>query len=183
MTFLITCSGSKKIPNSLNKGSLNELYLNETLFEHRIKLIELSCIKLDWSKTLPAYELYSGPYSKIYKKISQANWKKNCVDIKILSALFGWIRHTDLIPYYDLKMTELKGNMRTPAHKYWLNTGSLLPVVKKYDIDLLSANYKKAIDPKGYILASKPEGFVYRDRGDCVGYWLENSLSNITCND
>ena len=96
MAFLITCCSSKKLPTQILHGNLNDLYGDTVLRQHRVDLIVQSGIQLDWSKTLPAYQLYSG---KIYSKISQQNWTKPCVEIKILSALFGWIRHTDLIPY------------------------------------------------------------------------------------
>ena len=111
MAYLITCSGSKKTPDNEQVGSLEELFCHKSLGDHRQNLINQSEIQLDWTKTLPAYDLYSGRRSKIYKHVSIQNWEKDCVDILILSALFGWIRHTDLIPEYDLSMNQITGNI------------------------------------------------------------------------
>jgi cytoplasmic iron level regulating protein YaaA (DUF328/UPF0246 family) len=183
MAFLITCSGSKNIPTQLQQGHLEELFGDQELRNHRINLIQQCEVELDWSKTLPAYQLYSGPRSKIYKKISLPNWNKPCVEIKILSALFGWIRHTDLIPWYDLKISDRKVNMPNSAKIYWRNLEVLLPMLNDHDIDLLSANYKNALSIDGTIPPQKPNDFEWTDRGDCVGYWLENCLNQINCNE
>lgn len=179
MAFLITCCSSKKKPTQILPGNLNGLYGDRVLRQHRINLITQSGIQLDWSKTLPAYQLYSG---KIYSKISQQNWTKPCVEIKILSALFGWIRHTDLIPYYDLKIDKKKGNLNRAPYIFWRNTGALIGMINANDIDLLSGNYKKAFN--GLIPAQIPNNFMppRYDRGDYTGSWLENKLNQINCN-
>ena len=182
MTYLITCSSSKKNPTLTQCGNIDNLFGDEVLGEYRLELIEQSRINLDWSKTLPAYELYSGPMSKIYSKVSHPNWLKPCVEIKILSALFGWIRHTDRIPYYDLKIDEKKGRMLKPAYIFWRDENVLNRFCNSNDIDLLSNTYKKAFKKDKIIIATRPKGFSYKDRGDRVGYWLENELNNITCN-
>lgn len=179
MAYLITCSGSKKIPIYANEGKLENLFRHDLLGEHRINLIKLYDDVLDWSRTLPAYELYCGPRSKIYKKISPMNWHKKGSEILILSALFGWIRHTDLIPYYDLKMNEKKGDMKVPTYKFWRNLNILPEMITTNDVDLLSANYKMALSSNGTIKAVTPNGFQYSDRGDCVGYWLQTELNRI----
>ena len=179
MAYLITCSGSKKKPTNAKQGKLEDLFRHDLLGEHRINLIKLYKDQLDWSKTLPAHELYCGPRSKIYNKISPNNWHKKGADILILSALFGWIRHTDLIPYYDLKMDKKKGDMKVPPYKYWRNLAVLPDMININDVDLLSENYKKALNSNGKITAITPEGFRYIDRGDYVGYWLENELNRM----
>ncbi len=179
MAYLITCSGSKKKPTNAKHGKLEDLFRHDLLGEHRINLIKLYKDHLDWSKTLPAYELYCGPRSKVYNKISPNNWHKKGAEILILSALFGWIRHTDLIPYYDLKMDKKKGDMKVPTYLFWRNLAVLPDMINTKDVDLLSANYKKALDTNGMITAVSPNGFQYSDRGDCVGYWLENELNSI----
>jgi cytoplasmic iron level regulating protein YaaA (DUF328/UPF0246 family) len=179
MAYLITCSGSKKKPMVSNLGKLEDLFRHDLLGEHRINLINQTGESIDWDKTLPAYELYCGSYSKIYNKISSNNWIKNGADILILSALFGWIRHTDLIPYYDVRMDKKKGRMKKPPYLYWRGLDVLPRMINNNDIDLLSENYKKAIHKKGLISAITPQGFQYSDRGDCVGYWLEKELNNL----
>ncbi len=178
MSYLITCSGSKKTP-PINIGNIENLYRHDLLGIHRQSLINQSGILLDWNKTLPAYELYSGSRSKIYKKITQHNWHKKGANILILSALFGWIRHTDLIPIYDLKMDQKKGNMQVPTYLYWRRLDVLPEFINNQDIDLLSKNYKLSLNKNGIIGAASPQGFTYNDRGDCVGYWLENELKNL----
>jgi cytoplasmic iron level regulating protein YaaA (DUF328/UPF0246 family) len=176
MSYLITCCKSKQTPLIKKKGKLENLFEHEKLGNHRKKLIELSGIKLDWNKTLPAYELYSGQYSKIYRKISTENWNKKGADILILSALFGWIKHTDLIPFYDLKITEIKGKLKNAAYIYWRDNANLSEFIDQNDIDLLSTTYNKALDSNP---AQVPQNFQFTDRGDCVGYWLEKELSNL----
>jgi hypothetical protein len=49
------------------------------------------------------------------------------------------------------------------------------------DLDLLSGTYKKAFN--GIIPAQIPNDFVYKDRGDCVGHWLEAELNSINCDE
>lgn len=181
MAYLITCSGSKRQPHQLRSGSVDLLYGSNVLGEFRNQLIENSGIQLDWSKTLPAYELYCGVHSKIYTKISPTNWIKPCVEIKILSALFGWIRHTDLIPYYDLKMDKKKGSLMRSPYILWRDSGVLMDFITTSDVDLLSQTYKRAFD--GSIPAQRPNDFVFSDRGDCVGNWLEDQLSKEICNE
>ncbi len=178
MAYLITCCKDKINPTQQLQGSLNGLYRDDIFHQQRVDLIEQAGITLDWSKTLPAYQLYSG---KIYSKISPQNWIKPCVEIKILSALFGWIRHTDLIPYYDLKIDKKQGELTRAPYILWRNSGVLLNVINHNDIDLLSNTYKKAFN--GNIPAQIPDNFEFKDRGDCVGYWLENELNNINCNE
>ena len=180
MAYLITCSGSKKTPTTTRQSNLNNLYRDDILRPYRNALITQTGVALDWTKTLPAYELYTGDYSKIYRKISIRNWQKPCVEIKILSALFGWIRHTDLIPHYDLKMDEKKGNLTKKPYVFWKDSGVLLDMISNNDLDLLSDTYKKAFNVE--IPANIPNGFRYTDWGDCVGKWLENELNNINCN-
>jgi cytoplasmic iron level regulating protein YaaA (DUF328/UPF0246 family) len=176
MAYLITCCGSKIRPTQLLQGNIDSLYRDDVLREYRNELIANSGIQLDWSKTLPAYKLYSG---KIYSKVSQQNWTKPCVEIKILSALFGWIKHTDLIPYYDLKIDQKKGALNNPPYVFWKESGLLLDMIDSDDVDLLSGTYKKAFN--GIIPAQIPNDFVYKDWGDCVGHWLEAELNRINC--
>ena len=102
MAYLITCSGSKRIPSD-NSSSIDLLSYPD-LKIYRERMIEISGISLDWGKTLPACQLYSGIRSKLYPQVAAHNWSKSCIKVKILSALFGWINHTDLVPIYDLKM-------------------------------------------------------------------------------
>lgn len=179
MAYLITCSGSKIKPTHIRQGNINSLFGDDVLRKYRNELIINSGIHLDWSRTLPAYELYSGSHSKIYSKITKANWTKPCVEIKILSALFGWIRHTDLIPYYDLKIDKKIGDLKRAPYIFWRDSGVLINMIDVNDVDLLSDTYKKAFD--GVFSSQRPHNFVFTDWGDCVGKWLETELSQINC--
>ena len=72
--------------------------------------------------------------------------------------------------------------MLKPAYIFWRDANVLNRFCNSNDIDLLSNTYKKAFKKDEIIIATRPKGFSYKDRGDCVGYWLENELNNITCN-
>jgi cytoplasmic iron level regulating protein YaaA (DUF328/UPF0246 family) len=69
---------------------------------------------------LPAWQLYSGVGARLYPRINNVNWTNTKTDVKILSALFGLIKHTDLIPYYDLAMTDkiFLGNYKINVFDY-----------------------------------------------------------------
>jgi cytoplasmic iron level regulating protein YaaA (DUF328/UPF0246 family) len=173
MSYLITCSGSKKCPESV-PNTLDNLS-NPELNEYRKKVIELSQIELDWNRTLPAWKLYSGNYSRLYPQVSEQNWTKSETDVKILSALFGWIKHTDRIPYYDLQMKSKIGKNNKSVYRIWNEFKVLQNYINKDDVDLLSDNYRKAIDNKAKLIATKPN-VVFTDRGVQKGKWLNEQL-------
>jgi cytoplasmic iron level regulating protein YaaA (DUF328/UPF0246 family) len=108
MSYLITCSGSKVEPNEINPSTLKNLSFSQLNLTREKLVNEYQKQKgnLDWNKCLPAWQLYSGKRAKLYPKVDVNNWLKPDADIKILSALFGWINHTDLIPWYNLAMTD-----------------------------------------------------------------------------
>ncbi len=173
MSYLITCAGSKKNPTNTPSALINLSF--PQLNPVRISLIGSTGIILDWSKTLPAWELYSGRRSKLYPQVSSLKWQNTSHDIMILSALFGWIKHTDRIPYYDLKMTDQIISLKIPVWKFWLQNGKLNGLVGDTDIDLLSENYRKAITSGGIICASKPN-VNFTDYGIQKGRWLALQL-------
>jgi hypothetical protein len=73
MAYLITCAGSKRQPIN-NPSSLQELSFHNELGDARKKLIALiPHIQLNWELTLPAWQLYSGPRSRLYPPITVAN--------------------------------------------------------------------------------------------------------------
>ena len=176
MAYLITCSGSKQNPVFINESKLENLSFNDELFESRTKMIKLSKIELDWDKTLPAWQLYSGTYSKLYPQVLEENWLKPNADIMILSALFGWIKHTDLIPFYNLAMADKISSFY--VWKIWNHFDILSNLIKNTDIDLLSPDYRKAV-----IGRDKPIGIIpnehFTDRGVQKGRWLNEQLNNL----
>ena len=108
------------------------------------------------------------------------NWEKKCVKVKILSALFGWINHTDLIPCYDLKMDQKLSINNRFVFNIWNDFSVLQNYIEPLDIDLLSGNYKKAISKNSIINCTKP-GITFTDRGVQKGKWLNDQLDHIKC--
>lgn len=181
MAYLITCAGSKRQPTSNNPSSLENLSFNDTLYDARVNLLHLTDIQLDWNLTLPAWRLYSGNRSRIYPRITEDNWTKDCVDIRILSALFGWIKHTDLLPYYDLKMSDKIPQLNNSVHRYWRDQNLLAQFVNRSDIDLLSGDYRRAIHGNANPVATIPN-VQFNDYGVQKGNWLNTQLENTICN-
>lgn len=175
MAYLITCSGSKTKPVLDNPNNLENLSNNNELFDARLNLIKLTEIELDWSKTLPAWQLYSTNRSIIYRQVLQNNWLKPQTDIKILSALFGWIKFDDLIPYYDLAINKRKNGIM--PYLFWRESQLLENLILENDIDLLSNTYRKAINYKGNTLANYPVLTWQDNRGHHKGRWLNEQLN------
>jgi cytoplasmic iron level regulating protein YaaA (DUF328/UPF0246 family) len=181
MTYLITCAGSKRQPATHNPSNLQALSFNEVLNNARLKLLNLTNIQLNWDYTLPAWQLYSGNISRIYPQITVANWTKDCIDIRILSALFGWIKHTDLLPHYDLRMSDKIPQTNQKIFQYWHNQNLLIQLVNQNDIDLLSGDYRKAVHGNTNPVATLPKA-QFTDYGVQKGIWLNNQLENTICN-
>jgi len=182
MAYLITCAGSKRQPISQNPSSLEKLSFHQELGKARKELLKINPqIQLDWEHTLPAWHLYSGNRSRLYPQITQVNWTKNCVEIKILSALFGWVKHTDLLPYYDLKMSDRIPNSNHMIIKFWFDQNLLAQFVNQIDIDLLSGDYRRAIHGTTLPVASIPN-VRFNDYGVQKGIWLNDQLENTICN-
>lgn len=178
MAYLIPCAGSKITPVNLNQSALINLSYNEILHDARLNLINQLNIDLDWNRTLPAWEIYSGNYSKIYPRVTALNWQKPNANIKILSALFGLINHTDLLPYYDLAMDEVKPNIGRIS-EYWRNLHLLPQLIVEDDVDLLSVVYRKAFNRQGNPICFTPN-VNWRDRyGIHRGEWLNQQLNDL----
>ena len=175
MTYLITCSGSKQNPTIHNPSKLENLSFNTELLEARKKIILLNKIELEWDKTVPAWQLYSG---KLYSQVSENNWLKPNADIFILSALFGWIKHTDLIPYYDLKMDK-HFEQNIYVYSIWNHFNILPQFISNTDIDLLSTKYRKAINLKGNFVAQTPNVKWSDKWGSHKGKWLNEQLNKL----
>ncbi len=174
--FLINCSGSKNT-NSTNTvaSSIRNLSFDNKLYKYRKHIIKKSGIELDWDNCLPAYELYTG---KLYKQITTQNWNKSETNIYILSALFGWIKHTDLLPYYDLSMNqqEHKINGRY-VNKIWYDFSILHKFISRSkDIDLLTQPYRKAICNSKNPVAQTPYAKFKDNYGTGKGKWLNSLL-------
>ena len=183
MSYLITCSKAKVIPNRINPSSLQNLSYPQ-LIEIRQTLINQYQLQkntvLNWDRCLPAWQLYSGPGARLYPRVTNFNWTNPNTDIKILSALFGWIKHTDLIPFYDLKMDEQLriNNNLISVNKYWrLNVNLNQEIfIDPNDIDLLSIVYRKAINNAGNPVAIVPNVIWNDIWGVHKGEWLNEQL-------
>lgn len=142
---------------------------NDLLLEARLEIQGFVMADLNWNYTLPAWKLYSGSRSKLYSKVTVTNWNKPCVQIKILSALFGWIKHTDLVPYYNLEMTSSYQNRS--IWRIWREFDVLNQCVSGEDVDLLSQNYRRAITGSILPVALVP-AIAFRGYGEQQGKWL-----------
>ena len=180
MTYLIPCSSSKRVPVDNHQGALDDLFMSKLLGPHRNELIALRGIPLTWCRTLPAYQLYSGTRAVIYSRISNENWMKPCVEVLMLSALFGWVRHTDRLPNYDLKMNGKQGLPMSPE-KFWRDKLDLVELLQGHQdcVDLLSKNYKRAL--RTVEVGDRP--LEYIGRGHNIGDYLETQLTLLNCHD
>lgn len=184
MSYLITCSGSKVEPNKINPSTLNNLSFSQ-LNPTREKLIneyQKQKGNLDWNSCLPAWQLYSGKRAKLYSKVNDNNWLKPDADIKILSALFGWINHTDLIPWYNLAMSDKVNinNNQIYVFNYWRNNINLNDFINPMiDIDLLSNKYRKSLNIGGNPIAKTPDVLWNDKYGAHKGIWLNEELKLI----
>lgn len=180
MSYLITCAGSKRNPINYNPSTLEALSFNNELRQARAMLIEMTNIQLNWNYTLPAWQLYSGPHSQLYPRIKEAHWTSPSTHIKILSALFGWVKHTDLLPYYDLKMSDKITNTESPIWRYWYIFNSEVrlfnSIINEHDIDLLSGDYRRAVHGNKNLIATDP-GRTFHGYGAAKGRWLDIQLS------
>ncbi len=178
MTYLISCSGDKTCltPENTQKSSINDLIGFPGLLQARNELIERLGIKLNWSETLPAYKLYSG---KVYKKIHQENWHKHKTDVIIVSALFGLLQHNELIPYYNVVMTDKIPSSDEKVSTYWRSHKLFQYLENKAVVDLLFSKYRKAFNKDGSHVGEVPN-VRWRDKyGSHKGEWLNEQLNNL----
>ena len=175
MAYLITCSGSKQNPPIINPSRLQDLSFNNELFEARQEMINLYNQNLDWNRCLPAWQLYTGNRSVLYPHVSQLNWLKPNAEIKILSALFGWINHNDLIPKYNLAMSDRINGLR--VWNIWNNYNILPDFFGQTDVDLLSRDYRRAINYNGTTVAKVPNVHWNDNYGHHKGVWLNEQLT------
>ena len=175
-TFLINCSKAKTIPSNERQGSLEGLAFHNELGSLRVKLLKLNPqIKLCWEKTLPAWELYRG---KVFKKVTDENWQKTNANILILSALFGWIRHSDLIPYYDVSMNHIVQVKSQKIREFWSDSDCLSDLIPVDSVDLLSIQYRKSINKSNSFVGVNPQ-LYWRDKyGSHKGEWLNQQLNS-----
>ncbi len=184
MSYLITCSGSKVEPNQINPSILNNLSYPQLNPTRQILINEYQGQRgnLDWNMCMPAWQLYTGSRARLYPKVDDANWTKPNTDVKILSALFGWINHTDLIPWYNLAMTDKINivNNQTHVYDYWRNNINLNNFINPLlDIDLLSKKYRRALNLAENPVAIEPDLIWNDNYGVHKGVWLNTELELI----
>lgn len=177
MAYIITCAGTKNEP-SISRSNMKDLSYPE-LNEARLELTNLFNLTLDWEHTAPAWHLYSGIGGVIYPRINRNNWTKPHARIKIVSALFGLIKHTDCIPYYNLMMTDRLPKSRLKVSDFWRDKNLLHKHINHSDIDLLSNNYRKAFNKNCVPIAVIPEVKWNDNYGFHKGRWLNEQLDNL----
>jgi cytoplasmic iron level regulating protein YaaA (DUF328/UPF0246 family) len=179
MTFIISCAGSKKQPTDFNPSKIESLSYSKTLLEARIQLLESIKCTLDWNYTLPAWQLYSGNRSKLYRKVTDANWQKPNTDIIIVSALFGLLKHNDLIPIYNVSITDRIPHINRSILNYWQNYNLYQNINNNQIIDLLSANYRQAINQEENRIGEIPHVQWNDNYGTHKGKWLNEQLNSL----
>jgi len=178
-SYLIGCSKSKNRPIIRRRGDLCNLAFNNELGRQRFNLIRSNPqIQLDWEYTLPAWELYSGPKSRLYSRVLRDNWQKEDAEVYILSALFGWIRHTDLIPFYDLAMSDGILHYKNVSD-YWKESGSL-GIIPNNSVDLLSKVYRQAVNGHAALTGNLGSQNWRDNYGYHKGEWLNQQLNLLT---
>ena len=194
-SILIPCSSKKSESYVERDFKINELSFHNELGAKRKELLELIGSKtvmgirkekkreiqnnINNKHTCEAHLLYSE--GKILKKADCKKWgesEKN--KTYILSALFGLIKATDFLPFYDLSMNDTID--RKSIKQFWKKSGVLDVVLEKlnnqgvYLIDLLSDNYKGSIggSHKNLIDLKKK----WKDRGEEKGIWINSFFEN-----
>lgn len=169
--ILAPCSGSKKRggTTTYNENSSILNYLTSTSGEHllslRRKLFGSFSIPLgqDVGATkvatqinfMPAYERYTELGSRLYQRISHSSWNKlketPHLDVVIISALYGLVRYSEPIQFYDLNMD--KSKIDGQKLKTWWRKNGLGEILRDYINtnsvfkvhNVLSRNYNEAI--------------------------------------
>lgn len=184
MSFIISCSKRKNNPIDFqnfesNIDSLSYANLNQ----HRLKLIENLGKNLEWTHTLPAWKLYSGKGSRLYPRIHIENWLKPCVNINIISALFGIVKHTDLLPYYDVTMMDYIELQNQKIWQFWQENVNWVNYIDNDDINIVSPDYRLAINHHGNNLGVIPNIDFGRGYSNLYnkGVWLNEQFTNINC--
>ncbi len=105
MLILLPPSEGKNSPESGRKLNLKTLFAASALKEAREKALSESP-KIDTTICRPAYEIYSGVlYQALdWESLTATATKKGKASIVIISAIFGAIRITDVIPTYKAKI-------------------------------------------------------------------------------
>lgn len=178
MQYIISCSGEKRNLSTLQttQSQLVEITGFKDLFDARLTLINRLGIsnELDWSNTVPAYQLYFG---KLYKKVLKENWIKQNTDIVIVSALFGLLRPTDLIPNYNIVMDQKIPDTGEKIHQFWFEQKINQYILPENAIDLLFSKYRLAFNKNGREIGKSPD-ITWRDKyGSHKGEWLNEQLN------
>jgi hypothetical protein len=77
-------------------------------------------------------------------------------------------------------MTDKIGVNKLATWKHWLGYNVLQEYCSFEDVDLLSINYRKAINGCGDPVSKIPH-ITFTDRGGQKGQWLNSELSIINC--
>lgn len=202
--ILIPCSGSKRELGDTIYNTKSSIlnYLTDSYKEHllnlRKRIFEYSSIQFgqdvdcqDECKInyLEAYKRYTG---HIYRQISSSSWSKlkqaTNLDLVIVSALYGLLRHDETIRYYNKTM---KDKMGTYTLKTWWRNNGMHGILKDYvnknnikEIYIaLSKDYSEALS--NYFTDTEVK-FVYKDFSKYKsgsnayrGKWVDDFIQNF----
>lgn len=181
---IMPCSGSKleggdhpfhvSFPElSEERQKLREQYCDPSKEHLRKKLEKVERIRhgeLLEDKCMPAYKRYSG---KMYGPIQEETWSEWGRDnILIFSALFGLIKSTDFIPWYDLSINDAINGQIVAG--FWKNSKVLQELIESYcdDEEVVFAGfsgYKKAFKNFDHLKGILVKG---TDRRESIGNWI-----------
>jgi cytoplasmic iron level regulating protein YaaA (DUF328/UPF0246 family) len=120
--------------------------------------------------------LYTG---KVFAQINPENWRKPKTDIVIVSALFGLIKHYELIPDYNLIMTDKINDTKEIISTFWRNKNIVNLINPNEDIDLLFNKYRMAFNVNGNSIGVTPN-INWNDKyGSHKGRWLNEQLNQL----
>ena len=142
---------------------------------------------------MEAYKRYTGMYSQLYRQVSPVSWEKlkrtwEKLDLIIVSALYGLVKHDEPIRWYDKTM---KDKVRHQTLKVWWRKQGLCAILKDYiernnfsEVhNVLSNDYSEAL--KG-CFEKLPLKYSYYDlsryRSGSNAYrgkWVDNFIQNF----
>lgn len=113
----------------------------------------------------------------MYKQISAPSWLRGKDNVLILSALFGFIKPDDQIPWYDLSMNDTINDIKIST--IWKKSGVLNQFINQNQIaglDFVAAGFSSYSNSFAKFASLGIDMVVGNDRGTEVGSWIDNNL-------
>lgn len=120
-------------------------------------IIGCSQCKVPTPELLPAIDRYDGPTYRILRKLRRENRFPKQVNIRIISALYGFLHENEPIRDYDLLMTRERADQIAPLVQSELR--GLLSLKPRYEQVFihLGKNYRRTLEGFHYGLVSTIE--------------------------